>query len=170
MPKLEKNLEYNQDSGELSDNSKLNSEFTDLLYNQQSKEEVRKHFRNALWGIDLLVKEGEVDSETTTDELLQAIDDRKREIQATHSYSTYTKRRPLNETGEELHQLADEEYETSSRLLGYLVAAEDAIEVLIETRMIRSDSPLDLVRSFIKQRSDEEESRVDKDEMDRRKK
>lgn len=172
MPKLEKNFAGSHGNDDFPDDSELQSKFDLLYFNQKSKENYRRRLRYALWAIEAMLKEKMINTETTADEFLQIIEDRKMELYNTKASSEELLNKPaaLDDLDGELYHVAEEEHGRSDRLLDYLGAAGIVISDLMENRMLISSSPIISVHDLIKEMVNNEEEKINQDERDRRKK
>ena len=67
--------------------SGLAKEFDELVQDEGRKIEPEERTRKTLWALDVLKQENKINSETTLTELIQIIENRKKKLKQTKTYS-----------------------------------------------------------------------------------
>lgn len=128
----------------------LANEFDELIQDEGRKIEPEERTRKALWALDTLKQEKKINSETTLKELIQIVENRKKELRQTNAYAKDTLQNPVtDEVNVELHKVAKEEAKTSERLLGYMEAVWSKL-ILMKMSSHDPETPLSQIQDKLK--------------------
>ncbi|GEM_PF-6093666 len=139
----------------------LAKEFKDLANDQDKKLEAEEKLRLTLWGLEVLIQEKRVYPDTPIGEVLEAVKERKAELQKSEAYAAQLKDANAKDKNSlELKGVAEEESAKSRRLSRYLFAAEFVLADMI--RIKDPDVPLRDARISLKEDLEKMEESLDK--------
>ncbi|OGN01325.1 MAG: hypothetical protein A3I26_02035 [Candidatus Yanofskybacteria bacterium RIFCSPLOWO2_02_FULL_43_10] len=148
--------------------NELAKEFDGLIREEGRKIEPEERIQKTLWALDALKQENRIKPGTTLTELIRIIEERQRELRQTDAYAKDTAESPVrDEVGAELQKVAEKEFETAERLLGYLNAAWSVLKPM---DMTAYDSEIDLgqLQARLKRDLALREANVNRDEKEKR--
>lgn len=137
----------------------LTREFDKLIEAEGRKLELENRLRNALWALDTLKSEKLIGPKTTLEELINIIEERKKELRQSSAYAENT---ALGAKGE-LHDIAFGESKTAKRLLVYMEAVL-ALLMLHKLRGYNTEDPIGKFEDSLKKELEKMEADMDKRE------
>src|ERR1700675_300843 len=130
--------------------TQLAKEFGKLIEEQERKIAPEERIRKTLWGLSALEQEDRITGETTLQELILAVEERKRELRQSIAYAKDTiQSKTADKTDSELHKVAKEEAAKAERLLGYMEATSSALMVL-KLNDVDMEKPMSQIRERLK--------------------
>ncbi len=140
------------------------NEFGRMMQAEARTIEPEERLRKTLWALDTLKQENRINSETTLEELIRIIEERKRELRQTAAYAKDTARAEVaEEMGTELRAVAKKEVATAERLVSYMEAASSEL-ILMRTKGRDPETPLSQIRERLEGELEIMETAVDRSE------
>lgn len=104
--------------------NELAKEFDTLIKEESRRIRPEEQLKRALWVLSMLERENKINLDTKLNELVDIIEERKKELNETNAYAkSAVLGHATDEIGSELRKVAEAEAETAKRLLNYIDSA-----------------------------------------------
>ncbi len=148
--------------------SDLSRQFNTLLDEQLFKTTVEDFTRNASYGLEMLLMEKKINSETKLEEVVEVIEKRIKELQRDLALADSVAKSPASEeTDKEFHNIAKNEAEKTARMLKYMDITFEVLDKLKE-QGFDQDTSVSLIQATLEKRLERIEKAMDKNETEKR--